>query len=155
MAILTRDNVTSFLPPQTYFNVRLPDDEFIRFVVSKNFTNIVTNEDIAFNLLKNCDIQTTKPGKNGIMNFKLLAENNNITHVVGFLNFYENDLNSVSSNDQIAETLKTLGAALDQISASDVKSPMTEDEASSFINNFLSEVASTPTASESSIAIAN
>lgn len=139
MAILTRDNNVTPINQQQYFNVRLNDDEFIRFVISKNFSSIVTSEEVAYKLLTQCDIQTTKPGKQGAMNFKLLAEHNGTVHIVGFLNFYKNDLNAISSDEQIQKVLETLGSALDSISIQDVQKPMSETEASDFINDFLSE----------------
>jgi len=116
-------------PINVTFSIQLAEDERVQFNPNKAFNHITTAQ--VLKIIQKADIETTNENSNGYVNFKL----SNDTSTFGFLNFYDNDLDDDSTDDERTDTITLLEHELSTVEVSDIRLPMNADEADSAIDN--------------------
>jgi len=113
----------------TRFSIALNADESVEFRPTGTFAHV--NAEQVFKIIKSADVDATNENNNNKVNFKLTASNK----LLGFINYYDNDLDNESGDVEVQETVDNLKADLADVKMEDITLPMTAGEADDLIAN--------------------
>ena len=113
----------------TRFSIALNADESVEFRPTGTFAHV--NAEQVFKIIKSADVDATNENNNNKVNFKLTASNK----LLGFINYYGNDLDNESGDVEVQETVDNLKADLADVKMEDITLPMTAGEADDLIAN--------------------
>jgi len=112
----------------TKFNIRLSDDESIEFRPTETFKHVTTEQ--VLKIIAKGDIAVTAENNRNKVNFKLTGKDK----LFGFVNYYDNDLDDESEQEEVDEVITELSAKFAKVKASDITLPMTAKEADNLID---------------------
>jgi len=112
----------------TKFNIRLNDDESIEFRPTETFKHVTTKQ--VLKIIAKGDIGVTAENNRNKVNFKLTGKDK----LFGFVNYYDNDLDDESEQQEVDEVVTELSAKFAKVKASDITLPMTAKEADTLID---------------------
>ena len=113
----------------TRFSIALGDDESVEFRPTGTFAHVTAEQ--VFKIITNADVDVTAENNNNKVNFKLTGGNK----LLGFINYYDNDLDNESGDVEVQETVDSLKADLAEVKMEDITLPMTAGEADDLIAN--------------------
>ncbi len=129
MSIVKRtiSNIKTSTVPK--FSIRLNKDSTVEFRPTTTFAHI----DVAqvLKIITKADVDVTNENNNNKVNFKLTATNK----LMGFVNYFDNDLDNESEADEISDVVAELQTALSTVKISDITLPMTAGEADDLIDS--------------------
>ena len=129
MSIVKRtiSNIKASTVPK--FSIRLNKDSTVEFRPTTTFAHI----DVAqvLKIITKADVDVTNENNNNKVNFKLTATNK----LMGFVNYFDNDLDNESEADEISDVVAVLQTALSTVKISDITLPMTAGEADDLIDS--------------------
>ena len=111
------------------FNIRLNKDESVEFRPTGTFAHV--NAEQVFKIITTAEVDATNENNNNKVNFKLTASNK----LLGFINYYDNDLDNESGDVEIQETVNNLKSELAEVKLENITLPMTAGEADDLIAN--------------------
>ena len=112
----------------TKFSIRLNADESIEFRPTGTFAHITTDQ--VLKIISKADVDVTAENNRNKVNFKLTGKDK----LFGFVNYYDNDLDDESEQEEVDEVITELSAKFAKVKASDITLPMTAKEADSLID---------------------
>ena len=116
------------------YHVNLTDTDQVYFVLTRTFSHL--NAEQVLKVLQKADIEVTKENQRGEVNFRFIAKDaDNKPHTVGFVNYYENDLDDDSSAEERKAVIEELSAALNEIQPVNIVKPLNQGEADSVIDS--------------------
>jgi hypothetical protein len=113
----------------TRFSIALNADESVEFRPTGTFAHV--NAEQVFKIINSAEVDATNENNNNKVNFKLTASNK----LLGFINYYDNDLDNESGDVEIQATVDNLKADLAEVKMEDITLPMTAGEADDLIAN--------------------
>ena len=113
----------------TRFSIALNDDESVEFRPTGTFAHV--NAEQVFKIITTAEVDATNENNNNKVNFKLTASNK----LLGFINYYDNDLDNESGDVEIQETVNNLKSELAEVKLENITLPMTAGEADDLIAN--------------------
>jgi|TARA_B110000211_G_scaffold685_1_gene791 hypothetical protein len=129
MSIVKRtiSNIKASTVPK--FSIRLNKDSTVEFRPTTTFAHI----DVAqvLKIITKADVDVTNENNNNKVNFKLTATNK----LMGFVNYFDNDLDNESEANEISDVVAELQTALSTVKISDITLPMTAGEADDLIDS--------------------
>jgi len=129
MSIVKRtiSNIKTSTVPK--FSIRLNKDSTVEFRPTTTFAHI----DVAqvLKIITKADVDVTNENNNNKVNFKLTATNK----LMGFVNYFDNDLDNESEANEISDVVAELQTALSTVKISDITLPMTAGEADDLIDS--------------------
>ena len=112
----------------TKFSIRLNADESIEFRPTGTFAHITTDQ--VLKIISKASVDVTAENNRNKVNFKLTGKDK----LFGFVNYYDNDLDDESEQEEVDEVITELSAKFAKVKASDITLPMTAKEADSLID---------------------
>ena len=103
-------------------------------IVKRTISNIKASTVPKFSIRLNkdsTDVDVTNENNNNKVNFKLTATNK----LMGFVNYFDNDLDNESEANEISDVVAELQTALSTVKISDITLPMTAGEADDLIDS--------------------
>jgi hypothetical protein len=129
MSIVKRtiSNIKASTVPK--FSIRLNKDSTVEFRPTTTFAHI----DVAqvLKIITKADVDVTNENNNNKVNFKLTATNK----LMGFVNYFDNDLDNESEANEISDVVAELQTALSTVKISDITLPMPAGEADDLIDS--------------------
>jgi len=129
MSIVKRtiSNIKASTVPK--FSIRLNKDDTVEFRPTATFAHI----DVAqvLKIITKADVDVTNENNNNKVNFKLTATNK----LMGFVNYFDNDLDNESDDVEISEVVAELQTALSTVKIGDITLPMTAGQADDLIDS--------------------
>jgi len=113
----------------TRFSIALNDDESVEFRPTGTFAHV--NAEQVFKIITTAEVDATNENNNNKVNFKLTGNNK----LLGFINYYDNDLDNESGEVEVQETVDSLKADLANVTIENITLPMTAGEADDLISN--------------------
>ena len=113
----------------TRFSIALNDDDSVEFRPTGTFAHV--NAEQVFKIITTAEVDATSENNNNKVNFKLTGSNK----LLGFINYYDNDLDNESGDVEVQETVDSLKADLAEVKMEDITLPMTAGEADDLIAN--------------------
>jgi len=113
----------------TRFSIALSEDESVEFRPTGTFAHV--NAEQVFKIITTAEVDATNENNNNKVNFKLTASNK----LLGFINYYDNDLDNESGDVEIQETVNNLKSELAEVKLENITLPMTAGEADDLIAN--------------------
>ena len=113
----------------TKFSIRLNDDESVEFRPTETFKHVTIEQ--VLKIIAKSEIAVTAENNRNKVNFKLTGKDK----LFGFVNYYDNDLDDESGDDEIDEVVTELSAKFAKVKATDITLPMTAKEADKLINS--------------------
>ena len=113
----------------TRFSIALNADSSVEFRPTGTFAHV--NAEQVFKIITTADVDATSENNNNKVNFKLTGNNK----LLGFINYYDNDLDNESGDVEVQETVDSLKADLAEVKMEDITLPMTAGEADDLIAN--------------------
>ena len=113
----------------TRFSIALNADNSVEFRPTGTFAHV--NAEQVFKIITTADVDATSENNNNKVNFKLTGNNK----LLGFINYYDNDLDNESGDVEVQETVDNLKADLAEVKMEDITLPMTAGEADDLIAN--------------------
>jgi len=113
----------------TRFSIALNDDDSVEFRPTGTFAHV--NAEQVFKIITTAEVDATSENNNNKVNFKLTGGNK----LLGFINYYDNDLDNESGDVEVQETVDSLKADLAEVKMEDITLPMTAGEADDLIAN--------------------
>ena len=113
----------------TRFSIALNDDESVEFRPTGTFAHV--NAEQVFKIITTAEIDATSENNNNKVNFKLTGGNK----LLGFINYYDNDLDNESGDVEVQETVDNLKSELARVTIENISLPMTAGEADDLIAN--------------------
>ena len=113
----------------TRFSIALNADNSVEFRPTGTFAHV--NAEQVFKIITTADVDATSENNNNKVNFKLTGNNK----LLGFINYYDNDLDNESGDVEVQETVDNLKADLADVKMEDITLPMTAGEADDLIAN--------------------
>ncbi len=104
------------------------DKKLAQFTPCKAFETL-TREQV-LKVLQKAEPGVTSETEQGYVNFKFSING----RCAGFLNFYDNELESESTDEEVSSVLTELTRKLDALILEDVRKPLTSDEAISMVD---------------------
>ena len=111
------------------FSIALNDDESVEFRPTGTFAHV--NAEQVFKIITTAEVDATSENNNNKVNFKLTGGNK----LLGFINYYDNDLDNESGEVEVQETVDSLKADLANVTIENITLPMTAGEADDLIAN--------------------
>ena len=128
MSIVKRtiSNIKASTVPK--FSIRLNKDDTVEFRPTATFAHI----DVAqvLKIITKADVDVTNENNNNKVNFKLTAKNK----LLGFLNYYENDLDNDSDTVEVQGVIDELTAELTSVTIDNITLPMTAGQADDLLD---------------------
>lgn len=116
------------------YHVNLTDTDQVYFVLTRTFSHL--NADQALKVLQKADIEVTRENQRGEVNFRFIAKDKDQKpHTVGFVNYYENELDDESSADERKAVIEDLSTALAEITEANIVKPLNQSEADDVVSN--------------------
>ena len=112
----------------TKFSIRLNENESVEFRPTATFAHISAKQ--VLKIITLADIDVTAENNRNKVNFKLTKDK-----LFGFLNYFENDLDDESEDDEIKVVLDDIKAQLSTVKLADISLPMTAGEADKLIKS--------------------
>ena len=113
----------------TRFSIALNDDDSVEFRPTGTFAHV--NAEQVFKIITTAEVDATSENNNNKVNFKLTGGNK----LLGFINYYDNDLDNESGEVEVQETVDSLKADLANVTIENITLPMTAGEADDLISN--------------------
>ena len=113
----------------TRFSIALGDDESVEFRPTGTFAHV--NAEQVFKIITTAEVDATSENNNNKVNFKLTGGNK----LLGFINYYDNDLDNESGDVEVQETVDNLKSELARVTIENISLPMTAGEADDLIAN--------------------
>ena len=111
------------------FSIALNDDESVEFRPTGTFAHV--NAEQVFKIITTAEVDATSENNNNKVNFKLTGGNK----LLGFINYYDNDLDNESGDVEVQETVDNLKSELAGVTIENISLPMTAGEADDLIAN--------------------
>ena len=119
---------------RTVYHVNLTDTEQVYFTLTKTFSH--ANPEQVLSVLQKAEIQVTKENQRGEVNFRFIGKDtDNKPHTIGFVNYYENDLEDDSSDKERKRVIQELSDALAKITVENIVAPLDQHSADSVIDS--------------------
>jgi len=112
----------------TKFSIRLNENESVEFRPTATFAHVSAKQ--VLKIITLADIDVTAENNRNKVNFKLTKDK-----LFGFLNYFENDLDDESEEDEIKVVLDDIKAQLSTVKLADISLPMTAGEADKLIKS--------------------
>ena len=112
----------------TKFSIRLNENESVEFRPTATFAHVSAKQ--VLKIITLADIDVTAENNRNKVNFKLTKDK-----LFGFLNYFENDLDDESEEDEIKVVLDDIKAQLSTVKLADISLPMTAGEADNLIKS--------------------
>ena len=112
----------------TKFSIRLNENESVEFRPTATFAHVSAKQ--VLKIITLADIDVTAENNRNKVNFKLTKDK-----LFGFLNYFENDLDDESEEDEIKVVLDDIKAQLSTVKLADISLPMTTGEADKLIKS--------------------
>jgi hypothetical protein len=127
--VSTTTRSKSLNKPTVRFSIRLNKDDSVEFRPTATFAHINTEQ--VLKIITKADVDVTSENNKNKVNFKLTAKDK----LVGFLNYFDNDLDDESDDADVQEVIEDVTVALSKVKISDISLPMTAGEADSLIDS--------------------
>ena len=111
------------------FTIRLNKDDSVEFRPTSTFAHI--NPEQVLKIVTKATVDVTAENNSNKVNFKLTGKDK----LFGFLNYFENDLDDESEDDEVAEVVEDVTKALSKVKLGDITLPMTAGEADDLIDS--------------------
>jgi len=111
----------------TKFSIALKDGS-VEFRPTATFSHINTEQ--VLKIITKGDVDVTNENNNNKVNFKLTAKNK----LLGFLNYYENDLDNDSDTVEVQGVIDELTAELTSVTIDNITLPMTAGQADDLLD---------------------
>ena len=115
--------------PTTTFSIRLNEDETVEFRPTSTFASV--NTDRVLKIITKGNVDVTAENNNNKVNFKLTGNNK----LLGFINYFDNDLDDESEQAEVAVYVDDLQTQLRAVTIEDISLPMTAGEADDFLDD--------------------
>jgi len=112
----------------TKFTIALSDSNSIEFRPTGTFSHINTEQ--VLKIVTKGDVDVTAENNNNKVNFKLTGKNK----LLGFLNYYDNDLDDESEPEEVAEVVEELETQLRAVTIDNISLPMTAGQADDLLD---------------------
>lgn len=126
MTILTNKSRKSNNNPSATFTIAL-QDESVQFNPSKTFAHVDSTQ--VLKIITKGKLEACAVNQKKFINYQLTNENK----ILGFINFYDNGLDDMSSIDEIDNSVSNLTTELSAVKLTDITLPMSADEADAMI----------------------
>ena len=113
----------------TKFTIALGKNNSVEFRPTQTFAKV--NTERVLKIITKGTVDVTAENNNNKVNFKLTASNK----LLGFINYYDNDLDNESGDVEIQETVDNLKSELAEVKLENITLPMTAGEADDLIAN--------------------
>ena len=111
------------------FTIALSDSNPIEFKPTGTFSHINTEQ--VLKIVTKGTVDVTAENNNNKVNFKLTGKNK----LLGFLNYYDNDLDDESEPEEVAEVVSELEAQLQAVTIDNISLPMTAGQADALLDD--------------------
>ena len=112
----------------TKFSIRPNENESVEFRPTATFAHVSAKQ--VLKIITLADIDVTAENNRNKVNFKLTKDK-----LFGFLNYFENDLDDESEEDEIKVVLDDIKAQLSTVKLADISLPMTAGVADKLIKS--------------------
>jgi len=120
------------------FNIVIDSDTAIEFRPTGIFSTIQITTKHIFNILTQGIFDVTKENSDGNVNYTISVENpkDKSIKLVGFLNYYPNDLSNDSDTNEIDESINELRNTLSSVAIEDIHPAMTGKQATALLDAY-------------------
>jgi|TARA_R110002167_G_scaffold81509_1_gene223215 hypothetical protein len=112
----------------TKFTIALSDSNTVEFRPTATFAHITTDQ--VLKIITKGDVDVTNENNNNKVNFKLTAKNK----LLGFLNYYDNDLDNESTVAEVKGIVAQLKSELETVTIDNITLPMTAGQADDLLD---------------------
>jgi len=118
----------------TKFNIVIDDNTSVEFRPTATFAHVTAAQ--VLKIIAKAQPDVTAENLQGQVNFKFsIKGKSGVVKNVGFVNYWDNDLDDESSEAEVTSELKLLSSTLSKVKLSDISLPMTASEADSMIDS--------------------
>jgi len=113
----------------TKFTIALGKTNTVEFRPTSTFASV--NTDRVLKIITKGNVDVTAENNNNKVNFKLTGNNK----LLGFINYFDNDLDDESEQAEVAVYVDDLQTQLRAVTIEDISLPMTAGEADDFLDD--------------------
>lgn len=119
---------------RSVYHVNLTGTEQIYFILTRAFSHATPEQ--VLNVLQKAEIQVTKENQRGEVNFRFIGrDSDGKPHTVGFVNYFDNDLDDDSDEAEQKAVIEDLSAAVAKLTVDSIVKPLDQEEANDVMEN--------------------